>query len=767
MYRGEWMLRLTFFRLLTILVLLAMLKPLTSESWLRQESSVDNILYPFFKKKESKEKDIKEQETNTRSPITILTVDSDTIKELGWPLSNQIWNQIFRRIKKSNYEIILNLLRFSQKDRDTLAKSLASSNIIGSSLKLEKGSPSLNGLEEDEVGKKALLYSPGLEGKELPIMPLSMEENLEIIINYKKNGILPFFSESQRNSGFEIYREFSVGQKQFAIPFSSFWAIEHLLGRSLETSNGARSKSYSVSVKKANIHFFANPYKATSDYLKEEKIEKYALLDILRETQDLPRNRLLILSADGLDQSYPGPSNKLLPPHKQDSRGDLIARTISEVYQDTAVASISGSTTEHQKQYVLVVAALLIIGLIAGKEWWAMGISISMFILTLVTNTNTNHEIEISSIFNLNYVALALIYLIGILFLESMRSATLRRLKLELGTRMSQCKSAVECEKVSVDTFAKYMHYFPFDFKLSHYQKPQPSRAYREIIAKLEMAAFRIFTRFDTATHLKVSDLIQELLAQSIEQIKRRDSETESLIKIKQMNAKSEILGKFLSDSLVSRFSASDDLEQSLTNIIRPRRQFAAILQADVRGFSNLTANMSPEELVAVLQRYYIDVVNFSQTFSQVKLIGDAVFLFAIDTQDLSACRKVFQAAQILIESTRRENSSVDEASRIHFGIAMNYGEVVAGNLSSNTCIDYTVIGLEVNKTARLEELTKDRFVSSHIGKYSCLMTHNFYEHLPSNIQSQVKWLALHANQVKVRSFPEIRDIGYYTLPET
>ncbi len=747
------MIKLTLFRILTISLLVMIWAASRSSTWQSQEESFDNILYPFLKKKTFENKD------KSKSPITILTVDSETIKKLGWPVSNETWNVVFKDLESKKYDVILNLLRFSQKDKNALSKSMKHIHVIGSSLRLDKESPGLNGPEEDFISESGLIYSNDSKEQELPIMPLLLEEDLEVAKSYRKIGILPFFSESQRNNGFQMYRDLSTNKKSYSIPYSSYWTLEDLLKISFETFSGGKSDRFPQTKKIPPFLFFGNPYQSTADYLVTQGIEKYSLIDIINGSQDLPKNRLLILSADGLDQFYPGPSKKLLPPHIQNSRGDLVARAISEVYQGTAVNSISGFITEKQNLIMLGLILVLIVGTLTGREWFAFLLACTFFTIHLYFAKDTQYEIEIASVFGVNYAITTLIYLICLLTTESLRKSLIEAIKLELSTALISCNQETESKDVCIASFKKEMTYFPFDSQIYQNRIEPPST--KKFPFSLEHSLFRIFSDFDKTSHRQASELIQELTFRSIDQIKRREIETENLIKMKQINAKSDILGRFLSDSLVSKFSKSEALEKSLDEIIQPKRLFAAILQADIRDFSKMTEKMSPEEVVVILQRYYTDIVNYSQEFAQVKLIGDAIFLFTIESSDNSACTRVFEAAKILIESTKRENSNVDVKDRLRFGIALNYGEVVAGNLSSNTCIDYTVIGAEVNKTARLEELTKDSYVSSQMGNYSLLITRAVYEKLSLPSQTQVKWLRLAENHVKVRSFPDIEEIGY------
>jgi class 3 adenylate cyclase len=758
------MLKLIAFRIFTLALLLILWALGGSPSWQAQEDSFDNLLYPLFKSPEDKNSEVRKSENSptyneVKSPITILTVDSETIKALGWPLSNQTWTKVFKEIQSKEYDTILNLLLFSQKDKDVLSQSLKNLNVTGSSLKIERNLANLNGLEEDFVSENSLLYSDVPGTQEIPLLPLSLEEDLEVVKSYKKIGVLPYFSESQRNNSFQLYREFSIGATLYAIPFSSFWPLEDLTQSSFKTINGAKSDQQKPSLKISKNLFFADPYKSTDDYLKEQNIEKYSVVDVLNGSRELSKNRLLILSADGLDQFYPGPSKRLLPPHKQETRGDLVARSLSEFYENTAVASASGFMTTEQNLILIFIVIAYILGTLVGKEWIAFVLSWVIFVTLIALTKNNAQEIEIASVFILNFSCISLCYFICLLTTASLRSTLLQSIKLDLSSKLIASTRTYDSEVTSTKVFRRKMFYYPIDSNFCQMEKTAKSTslAIRQFI-------FKFFKIFDASTHLRAHELVAELNKTSLDQIERRESETKSLIRFEQTKARGEILGKFLSDYLVSKFTSAKDLESALAELILPRRQFAAILQADVRGFSKLTSKMTAEEVVAVMQRYYVDIVNFSQTFAQVKLIGDAVFLFAIDDEKKNACSRVYEAAQILIESTKRQNSKVPESDRLQFGIAMNYGEVVAGNLSSNTCIDYTVIGLEVNKTARLEELTKDSFVSREIGMHSFLITRPVYNNLPPHLQSSVKWLPLAPNHVKVRSFPDIEEIGYVNL---
>ncbi|HUJ76154.1 MAG TPA: hypothetical protein VL359_14925, partial [bacterium] len=65
----------------------------------------------------------------------------------------------------------------------------------------------------------------------------------------------------------------------------------------------------------------------------------------------------------------------------------------------------------------------------------------------------------------------------------------------------------------------------------------------------------------------------------------------------------------------------------------------------------------------------------------------------------------------------------------LNFGIAVHAGEVVYGNLASDTLIDPTIIGIHVNKTARLEEMTKVPGIKALIGNNAVILSEEMVEY--------------------------------------
>ena len=138
----------------------------------------------------------------------------------------------------------------------------------------------------------------------------------------------------------------------------------------------------------------------------------------------------------------------------------------------------------------------------------------------------------------------------------------------------------------------------------------------------------------------------------------------------------------------------------------------AAIWLCDLRGFTSLSETLPREALIDMLNQYFgpmCDAVE-SNGGEVLKFIGDAMLGIFPITGDASAlCLRALYAARMAQTSLRAQNQVRSEAGLplIDYGIALHIGDVMYGNIGSDTRLDFTVIGPAVNLTARIEGLTK------------------------------------------------------------
>lgn len=138
------------------------------------------------------------------------------------------------------------------------------------------------------------------------------------------------------------------------------------------------------------------------------------------------------------------------------------------------------------------------------------------------------------------------------------------------------------------------------------------------------------------------------------------------------------------------------------------RRTRAAILISDIRGFTPMSEAMDPGELVKLLNVYFgrmVDVV-FRHDGTLDKFVGDAlivVFNDPLEQPDAEkravACAREMQA-EIAAFNAAQEAAG---ARTLGVGIGVHTGFVVAGNVGSQSRMDYTVMGDTVNFASRLQ----------------------------------------------------------------
>jgi adenylate cyclase len=140
----------------------------------------------------------------------------------------------------------------------------------------------------------------------------------------------------------------------------------------------------------------------------------------------------------------------------------------------------------------------------------------------------------------------------------------------------------------------------------------------------------------------------------------------------------------------------------------------AALWFSDLRNFTQLTETLPAQQVLGMLNEYFefVAAAVTARGGEILRFIGDAmliVFPIENDTCQRTACNAALDSA-IDAQSTlaslnhRRRRHAEPE---IKFGVGLNVGEVVYGNVGAPDRLDFTVMGPAVNRTARLESLTK------------------------------------------------------------
>ena len=140
----------------------------------------------------------------------------------------------------------------------------------------------------------------------------------------------------------------------------------------------------------------------------------------------------------------------------------------------------------------------------------------------------------------------------------------------------------------------------------------------------------------------------------------------------------------------------------------------AAIWISDLRDFTPLTETLEPKDLLALLNSYFeaVAAAVTARGGEILSFIGDAMLVVFPVTQSISpshACSAAVDAVTdaftgLAATNMRRTRSNLPA---INFGVGLHLGEVIYGNVGAPDRLDFTVMGPAVNRTARLESLTK------------------------------------------------------------
>src|SRR6202011_342250 len=139
----------------------------------------------------------------------------------------------------------------------------------------------------------------------------------------------------------------------------------------------------------------------------------------------------------------------------------------------------------------------------------------------------------------------------------------------------------------------------------------------------------------------------------------------------------------------------------------------AALLYADLRGFTALSESNPPSAVISALDAWFDRISGPVHAFGGevLKFIGDGVL--AIFPVVGGAPRAACVAALRAVSAARVGMAHLDEArhqqglSPLRFGAALHLGEMLWGNIGAADRLDFTAIGPAVHLVSRLEGLCR------------------------------------------------------------
>jgi adenylate cyclase len=133
----------------------------------------------------------------------------------------------------------------------------------------------------------------------------------------------------------------------------------------------------------------------------------------------------------------------------------------------------------------------------------------------------------------------------------------------------------------------------------------------------------------------------------------------------------------------------------------------AAIMAADLRGFTSLSDREPPQLVIEALNEFFGHVTDAVQAGGGhvLKFIGDGVLCIfeTADRCDADPARAALAAGRAILARLAERNKE----PQLRAGIGLHLGTVMYGNVGGESRLDFTVVGPAVNLAFRLESLTK------------------------------------------------------------
>ncbi len=154
-------------------------------------------------------------------------------------------------------------------------------------------------------------------------------------------------------------------------------------------------------------------------------------------------------------------------------------------------------------------------------------------------------------------------------------------------------------------------------------------------------------------------------------------------------------------------------------------------LFADIRGFTAYSEKHSPEELVAVLNRYLAAAAEavLAHEGTVDKFLGDAVMAwYNAPVPQADHTLRAVKSALAIRDAVAALHAQMPEETHLSFGVGIHYGDAVLGWIGTEKRLEYTAIGDSVNTTKRIQE---------NAARNQILISREAYERVKDEIEAR------------------------------
>lgn len=165
-------------------------------------------------------------------------------------------------------------------------------------------------------------------------------------------------------------------------------------------------------------------------------------------------------------------------------------------------------------------------------------------------------------------------------------------------------------------------------------------------------------------------------------------------------------LARYFPPSMVDRLARMD------APLSQVREHDAAVLFADIVGFTRFSETHRPTEVIAFLRQVHerLETAVFENGGTLDKFIGDGVMAtFGTPEAGPDDAGNALRCLQAILNSFDTWNALRSEQGKapVHIAVGLHYGPVVSGDIGSERRLEFAVLGDTVNVASRLERLTR------------------------------------------------------------
>jgi PAS domain S-box-containing protein len=137
------------------------------------------------------------------------------------------------------------------------------------------------------------------------------------------------------------------------------------------------------------------------------------------------------------------------------------------------------------------------------------------------------------------------------------------------------------------------------------------------------------------------------------------------------------------------------------------KRTEITALFADIHGFTQISEQLNPEDLVGLLNRYLAAMANavLAEEGTIDKFLGDAVMAwFNAPLPQPDHVMRAIRAALGIRDAIAALHEEISPLFRLSFGVGLHVGEAVLGLVGTQERMEYTAIGDDINIAKRIQE---------------------------------------------------------------